>query len=120
MLDLCSIRKVQSALKRFEDTLKTETGISFNDALCLCSIKRGIHEPGLIALEMDLSPSRLTRILNVLEERKYITRKISEGDRRVISVQLTRQGDKIVTTYKCSEIEIPEILAFTQAETKTL
>jgi len=117
MLDLCSIRKIQSALKRFEDTLKDETGISFNDALCLCSIKRGIQEPGLIAQEMDLSPSRLTRILNVLEERKYITRKISEGDRRVISVQLTRQGDKLVTTYKCSEIELPEELAFTRTET---
>ncbi len=117
MLDLCSIRKIQSALKRFEDTLKTETGISFNDALCLCSIKRGIQEPGLIAQEMDLSPSRLTRILNVLEERKYITRKISEGDRRVISVQLTKQGDKIVTTYRCTDIELPDEIAFTRTKT---
>jgi len=118
MLDLCSIRKIQSALKHFEETLKTETGLSFNDALCLCSIKRGIQEPGLIAQEMDLSPSRLTRILNTLEERKYITRKISDGDRRGISVQLTRLGDKIVTTYRCTDIDVPEKLAFTQQENR--
>jgi len=119
MLDLRSIRKIQSALKRFEDNLKTETGLSLNDALCLCSINRGIQEPGLLAQELDLSPSRLTRILNDLDERKYITRKISDGDRRGISVLLTRQGEKIVTTYKCSGIDIPEELAFTQKETNT-
>lgn len=114
MIDLCSIRNIQTALKRFEVTLKTETGLSLNDAICLCSISKGIQEPGLLSKELELSPSRLTRILNDLEERKLITRKISDSDRRGISVQLSKQGEKIVNTYKCSGIEIPSELAFTQ------
>ena len=28
MIDLCSIRKIQSALRKFEDELKAETGLS--------------------------------------------------------------------------------------------
>ncbi len=114
MIDLCSIRKIQSALKRFEDNLKIETGLSLNDALCLCSIHKGIQEPGLLAKELDLSPSRLTRILDALEERKFIARKLSDEDRRSISVLLTKQGEKIINTYKCAGIEIPSELAFTQ------
>jgi len=114
MIDLCSIRKIQSALKRFEETLKAETGLSLNDALCLCSISKGIQEPGLLARELELSPSRLTRILDALEDRKFIQRKLSDADRRSISVLLTRQGEKIVNTYKCTGLEVPDELLFTQ------
>jgi DNA-binding MarR family transcriptional regulator len=114
MIDLCSIRKIQTALKRFEDGLKAETGLSLNDALCLCSISKGIQEPGLLARELELSPSRLTRILDALEGRKLIVRELSNTDRRSLSVLLTKSGEKMVNTYKCSGIEIPEDLAFTQ------
>lgn len=114
MIDLCSIRNIQTALKRFEETLKTETGLSLNDALCLCSISKGIQEPGLLAKELELSPSRLTRILNALEERKLLVRKIATSDRRGIAVLLTERGEKLVNSYKCAGIEVPPELAFTQ------
>lgn len=114
MIDLCSIRKIQSALRRFEDTLKAETGLSLNDALCLCSISKGIQDPGSLARELELSPSRLTRILEALENRNLIARKLSDTDRRSISVLLTEQGERLVNTYKCAGIEVPDELAFTQ------
>lgn len=114
MIDLCSIRKIQSAVKRFEETLKAETGLTLNDALCLCSINKGIQEPGLLARELELSPSRLTRILDALEERKLISRMLSASDRRSISVSLTENGKDLIVTYSCSGIEVPEELAFTQ------
>lgn len=114
MIDLCSIRKIQTALRRFEETLKAETGLSLNDALCLCSINKGIQEPGLLAREMELSPSRLTRILDVLEGRGLITRKLSDTDRRNISVVMTEKGAELIENYQCAGIEIPEELAFTQ------
>lgn len=114
MIDLCSIRKIQTALRKFEDTLKTETGLSLNDAMCLCAIAKGIHEPGQLAREIELSPSRLTRILDALEERKLVSRKLSDGDRRSIEVHMTKTGERLVEKYKCSGIEMPEELAFTQ------
>lgn len=114
MIDLCALRKIQSALKQYEEQLRADTGLSLNEALCLCSINRGFQEPGLIAREMDLSPSRLTRILDGLEEHLLVERKMGDGDRRNISVSLTYSGRELLMKYKCSEIDLPEVLAFSQ------
>lgn len=114
MIDLCSIRKIQTALKRFEETLKEKTGLSLNDALCLCSIGKDIHEPGALSKQLELSPSRLTRILDTLDKRGYISRRISDTDRRNIWVDLTDKGTNIIEEYQCADIRIPDELAFTQ------
>jgi len=114
MIDLCSIRKVQSALRAFEESLKAETGLSLNDAMCLCALEKGIAEPGQLAVQLELSPSRLTRILDTLVERALIARKQSLDDRRSVTVTLTRQGAKLIEKYRCSGVEVPEELAFTQ------
>lgn len=112
MIDLCAIRKIQTALRQFEDQLRVETGLSLNDALCLCAIDKGINEPGQIAREMELSPSRLTRILDALEGRNLVERRIADGDRRNISVRLTYSGREMLGKYHCSGIELPEALVF--------
>lgn len=114
MIDLCALRKIQTALKQYEDQLRSDTGLSLNEALCLCSINRGFQEPGIIAREMELSPSRLTRILDGLEEHQLVERKMGGEDRRNISLSLTYSGRELLMKYKCSEINLPEILAFTQ------
>jgi len=114
MIDLCSIRKVQSALKRFEETLEAETGLSLNEAMCLCAIKKGLAEPGLLAHELELSPSRLTRILDGLENRKLVSRRLSDGDRRSITAELTARGNALIEKYRCADIPLPDELAFTQ------
>lgn len=117
MIDLCSLRKLQTALRRFEETLKAETGLSLNDAMCLCSIRKGLHEPGQLARELELSPSRLSRILDVLEGQSYITRRLSDGDRRNITVLLTDEGQRLVETYSNANLSLPEELEFTQHQT---
>ena len=100
------------ALRRFEDTLKDETGLSLNDAMCLCAVEKGFAEPGRLAEQLELSPSRLSRVLDALEGRKLIARKIAEGDRRGIAVSLTAQGKKLIERYKCADVELPPALAF--------
>ncbi len=114
MLDLCAIRKIQTAIRRFEDTLRAETGLSLNDAICLCAVHRGVFEPGSLARELELSPSRLTRVLDDLESRKLIERKLSNEDRRSITVSLTESGSDLIERYSCTDLEIPKDLAFTQ------
>ncbi len=114
MLDLCAVRKVQSALRQFEKELKSRTSLSLNDALCLCSVKNGISEPGLLAREMELSPSRLTRILDSLEQRGLIERTIAAGDRRAVTVKLTATAIKRIQKYQCAGIELPAELQATQ------
>jgi len=41
---------------------------------------------------MDLTPSRVTNLLNSLEKKAYVLRKISNKDRRIIQVTLTDVG----------------------------
>lgn len=114
MIDLCAIRKLQTSIRAFEDKLKNQTGLSFNDALLLCAVNKGVCEPGALAKELELSPSRLTRILDSLEQRDLVQRALSSNDRRSLTVSLTESGKEMVTTYSCSGIAIPDDLAFTQ------
>ena len=50
---------------------------------------------GELARRMELSNSRLTRILDGLVEKEVVTREVSRQDRRVIVVELTAHGHKI-------------------------
>ncbi len=114
VIDLCEIRKLQTALRSFENELKNKTSLSLNDALCLCSISQGVSEPGQLARELQLSPSRLTRILDALEKRKYVERQTASGDRRGVLVSLTVKGKKTIKEYSCAGLEVPAELLHTQ------
>jgi len=107
MLDLCAVRKIQTAVRLLEKELRIHTALSLNDALCLCSVKHGICEPGLLAREMDLSPSRLSRILDSLEQRGLVERTVATGDRRAITVQLTSKAIHLIEQYQCADMELP-------------
>ena len=117
MIDLCAIRKLQISLRLFEEELKKETGLSFNDALLLCAVNKGVYEPSALAKELELSPSRLTRVLDSLENRKLIIRELSSSDRRSMKVSLSESGREMVENYSCSGITIPLDLEFTQNKT---
>ena len=117
MIDLCSIRRIQTALRRFEQSLRETTGLTLNEAFCLCTLKNSILEPGQIARELELSPSRLSRVLDALEQRKLVARSISPEDRRNIVVSLTKMGTELVDKYQHSSIDLPEALLFTQVST---
>ncbi len=49
-----------------------------------------------IAERMNLSPSRLTRIIDGLVEKEYINREIDPTDRRNMRVSLSRKGKQLV------------------------
>ena len=107
MYDLCDIRQIMVDLRHFEDSLKKETNLSLNEALCLCQTGKGTKEPGMLAKELELSPSRLSRIVEALEQRGFVERAMSENDRRGVSLHLTPQGQTIVEQLHCTQIEIP-------------
>ena len=114
MIDLCAIRKLQTSLRTFEKQLKEETGLSFNDALLLCAVNKGVQEPGLLAKELELSPSRLTRILDSLESRDLTERDLSPIDRRSMLVTLTHKGKQRGEQCSCSGITLPTDLQFSR------
>jgi len=109
--DFCDIRKLLLDLKRMEENLMEQTGLSLNEALCLCGTSKGVCEPGKLAKEMEISPSRLSRILDSLAKRGLIDRAISTEDRRNILLTLSHEGTTMVATVQCTGLEIPDHLA---------
>jgi DNA-binding MarR family transcriptional regulator len=110
MNELCNLRKLIVDLRRFEEKLKKKTGLTVNEALLLCLVQRKKQEPTLLAEELDLSPSRLSRILDSLEKKNFISRKISSEDRRSVSVNLTTLGLEAANEINCTNIKLPEYL----------
>ncbi len=45
-----------------------------------------------LASNMDLTPSRITNLLNSLENKEYVSRIMSKKDRRIIEISLTQSG----------------------------
>lgn len=59
-----------------------------------------------IAERMNLSPSRLTRIIDGLVQKEYILREIDPNDRRNMRVSLSRKGQLLVQQLNKAYIEI--------------
>ena len=59
-----------------------------------------------IAERMNLSPSRLTRIIDGLVEKEYINREIDPNDRRNMRVMLSRRGRQLVNQLNRAYVEI--------------
>jgi DNA-binding MarR family transcriptional regulator len=56
-------------------------------------LKQDFSQVKDLAQDMNLTPSRITNLLNSLETKGYVSRVISNDDRRIIKVTLTPLGD---------------------------
>ena len=61
-----------------------------------------------IAERMNLSPSRLTRIIDGLVKKKYIRRNIDPNDRRNMKVDLSKKGKSLVQQLNKAYVDIHE------------
>ena len=61
-----------------------------------------------IAERMNLSPSRLTRIIDGLVEKRYIRREIDPNDRRNMKVNLSKKGKTLVQQLNKAYVDIHE------------
>ena len=61
-----------------------------------------------IAERMNLSPSRLTRIIDGLVEKRYIRRQIDSSDRRNMKVNLSKKGKSLVQQLNKAYVDIHE------------
>jgi len=61
-----------------------------------------------IAERMNLSPSRLTRIIDGLVKKLYIRREIDSNDRRNMKVNLSKKGKSLVQQLNKAYVDIHE------------
>jgi DNA-binding MarR family transcriptional regulator len=61
-----------------------------------------------LANDMNLTPPRITSLLNSLEEKKYVSRVIASDDRRIIKVTLTSLGEEFATEIQKKYVKFHE------------
>lgn len=92
MHNLCNLRKLVVHLRHFENKLKEHTDLSLNEALCLCQIQKAKIAASTLCNELEISASRISRILKTLENKNLIKRSIANDDRRNIIIEITNEG----------------------------
>lgn len=61
-----------------------------------------------IAIQMKLTPGRITHILTSLEEKKYIERKIDQKDKRNVIVHLTESSKPFLKVVNDNHVKLHE------------
>ncbi|HSD62756.1 MAG TPA: MarR family transcriptional regulator [Ignavibacteriaceae bacterium] len=80
-----------------EARLAEKYGLTQSEFRCLRLFnKRDILNNKQVAERMNLSPSRLTRIIDGLVVKDYIIRQIEPSDRRNMKVELSKRGKVLV------------------------
>lgn len=85
---LTATRQLHSATEELLDAAAERYGINRNDLRCLEILERhGPTQPGKLAEISGLSRAAITKVLDRLEEARYITRSGDSADRRAQLVQ---------------------------------
>ncbi len=88
--------KLMWTCQRRQELIAERADLSLSEFKCLRAFRRDTElSVKEIAARMSLTSSRLTRIIDGLVRKRYVTRHIDPVDRRIINVRLTRQGEQV-------------------------
>ncbi len=92
-----SLRRIFKAIQDYSHEVSSEFGITGPQLWALKTISQN-ESLSLrdLSQRMYLHPSTMTGVVDRLEKKGYVTRKRDQVDRRVIYVQLTAEGRKLV------------------------
>jgi DNA-binding MarR family transcriptional regulator len=77
-----------------QEEIAVRANLSLSEFKCLRAFRRDTEMSVKdIAHRMNLTSSRLTRIIDGLVKKRFVTRHIDPDDRRIINVRLTKQGE---------------------------
>ena len=83
----------------FERSVLTEADLHWSAFVTLwCLWIYGELETRRLAVEAGVAKSTLSGILNTLEARKLVRRRVNEAERRLVIVNLTAQGAALIST----------------------
>lgn len=109
-MDLCSLSVLLDDLKNTEAFFKKNSGLTFKEATLLCALGCGLSEPAKIAKNMNLSPSRTSRLISALEGKDLIVRNSSPVDKRVINLALSKKGHDFLEEIHRTDLPFPNYL----------
>jgi DNA-binding MarR family transcriptional regulator len=92
-----SLRRIFKALQNYSHEVSHRYGITGPQLWVLKTVfKDGGLPLGELSQKMYLHPSTITGVVNRLEKKGYVSRGRDQADRRVVMVQLTPKGKRLV------------------------
>jgi DNA-binding MarR family transcriptional regulator len=92
-----SLRRIFKALQNYSHEVSHRYGITGPQLWVLKTVfKDGGLPLGELSQKMYLHPSTITGVVNRLEKKGYVSRDRDQEDRRVVMVQLTPKGKRLV------------------------
>ncbi|MDR2956256.1 MAG: winged helix DNA-binding protein [Prevotella sp.] len=93
MEPICQLKDIYKALYNFEREFAEKNGITINEGMLLCCLKDGKPKSANELCDfIGLSNSRVSRVINTVEIKGYITREVGEKDKRQMIFTLTKDG----------------------------
>lgn len=97
-LDLARLvlRLSRHLMRTFDEALVPAYGIATKDHLVLRMVQDGEVHPGGVAERLNMPPASVSRALERLEGRGYISRAVDSSDHRRFRLAVTEEGAKAV------------------------
>lgn len=93
MEEICKLKDIYKSLYNFEKEFSEKNGITINEGMVLCCMKDGRpRSANDLCSFVGLSNSRVSRIINTVESKGYITREMGTTDKRQMIFTLTEAG----------------------------
>jgi DNA-binding MarR family transcriptional regulator len=104
------------------EALFTDAELTFSQWTALVALHSGVTTAGDLSHNICHDAGSLTRLVDQLVERGFVTRERSESDRRVVTLALTPHGRKLVEAMapKVMDFWNGLLAGFTHAEIDTL
>lgn len=107
MESICRLKDIYKILYAYEKQFAEEAGITINEGALLCCLKDNKPKSANELCDfIGLSASRVSRIIQTLEEKGYILREIGVSDRRQMIFTLTDAGKKKIREMRKFDIDI--------------
>lgn len=111
MESICKLKNIYKSLYTFEKEFSEKNNITINEGMVLCCMKdekpRTANE---ICEFVGLSNSRVSRIINAVETKGYILRKMGSIDKRQMIFTLTEEGKKKIKEMMKHEINLSALI----------
>ena len=105
MEPICKLKDIYKALYNFEKGFAEKHGITINEGMLLCCLKDGKSKSAFVGL----SNSRVSRVINTVEEKGYISREMGVVDKRQMIFTLTDSGKQKTKEMQSQGIDFSEL-----------
>lgn len=107
MEPICKLKDIYKALYQFEKDFSENNGITINEGVVLCCLKDGKPKSANELCDfVGLSNSRVSRVINTVETKGYISREMGSTDKRQMIFTLTELGKNKIKEMLAKDMDL--------------